>query len=92
VTDGAHRLAGANEHDARPLGVSLEREHLREGDFCTVTVEAQMMGQPTGVFLNFKHVVYRGEIKGRRRFDSEVESHFFADYEIVRVALVEHPA
>lgn len=78
-----------NEHDARPIGIALDRDQLREDDICTVTVEAQMMGQPTGVFLAFKNVVYRGVVRGRRQFDSEIESHFFADHEIVRVVLDE---
>lgn len=91
MSNPAPSPVSANEHDARPLGISLEREHLRKGDLCKVTVEAQMMGQPTGVFLNFKQVVYRGTNGGFLQFDSEIESHFFAAHEIVRVALVEHP-
>ena len=88
MTDPALSRTSANRHDARPLGIALDRDQLREGDMCTVSVEAQMMGQPTGVFLNFKRVIYRGITKGRRQFDSEVESHFFGDHEIVRVVLV----
>ncbi len=87
MNDPAESLARANEHAVRPLGIALERDQLCEGDLCTVTVEAQMMGQPTGVFLNFKHVVYRGLFKGRLQFDSEIKSHFFADFEIIRVTL-----
>ena len=82
-------LDGMTQHDDRPIGIAIGREQLRLGDLCTVTVEAQMQGLPTGTFLTFKRLIYRGIEHDRRRFDSEIEQHFFGDVEIVRVALCE---
>ena len=90
MSAAAHKPADdVRHHEVRPFGVAISPDALREGDFCDVTVEAQMMGEPTGVFLKFKSVRYQGIIKGRRQFDSEIESHFFAPHEIMRVTLVD---
>ena len=87
--NGEHLDRDVNYHDSRALGLPIPRDQLRIGDVVNVTVEAQMMDQPTGVYIQAKNVVYRGEIAGRQQFDSEVESHFFSDHEIVRVVLVD---
>lgn len=79
----------ANQYDDRPIGVSMSRDRLRVGDKVNVTVEAQMMGLPTSVFLKYKNVEYRGLQEHGHQFDDELESRFFRDHEIVRVALVE---
>ncbi len=69
--------------------MSIGHDQLRVGDHCTVTVEAQMQGLPTGSYLTFKNLWYRGVEHGRRRFDSEIEQHYFSDHEIMRIALAE---
>lgn len=81
--------ADVNRSDHRPIGLPIPKDDLRIGDLVNVTVEAQMMDQPTGVYLQVKNVVYRGETAGKQQFDSEVEPHFFSDHEIVRVVLVD---
>jgi hypothetical protein len=78
---------GISRHDQRPLGVAIPRDQLRIGDRVDVVVEAQLLGQPTGVFLPFRNVVYRGVNQLRHQFDGDIDQHFFADHEIVRVAL-----
>lgn len=79
----------ATERDDRPLGVSMSRDDLRVGDKVNLTIEAQMMGLPTSVFLKYKNVVYQGLQESGHQFDDDLESRFFHDHEIIRVALSE---
>ena len=79
--------ARISRHDDRPLGVSIPRDQLKVGDRVDVVVEAQLLGQPTGVFISFRNVVYKGLYELRHQFEGAMEQHFFADHEIVRVAL-----
>ena len=78
-----------SSHDDRPFGVPIARDQLRIDDLVEVTLEAQMMGQPTGVFVQLKQVRYRGEVAARHQFDSDIESHYVTDHEIVKVVLVD---
>jgi hypothetical protein len=74
-------------HDDRPLGVAMPRDQLRIGDRVDVVIEAQLLGQHTGVLLTFRNVVYQGVNQLRHQFDGLTDQHFFSDHEIVRVAL-----
>jgi hypothetical protein len=89
MPEGAAPFDDTTEHDDRPLGVSISRGDLRVGDKVNLTIEAQMMGLPTSVFLKYKDVVYRGLQELGHQFDDDLESRFFRDHEIVRVALSE---
>jgi hypothetical protein len=79
--------ARIGRYDDRPLGVAIPRDQLKVGDRVDVVVEAQLLGQPTGVFIPFRNVVYRGLNELRHQFEGAVEKYYFADHEIVRVAL-----